>query len=273
MRNLLNFLIRFNNLIIFLVLEGITFYLLANGNSYHNSRVTNAIGGLTRGIESRISSTRNYLKLGEINQELARENIELRNRIERLTRKGNSVIFSVSDTIYNQQYTHTSAEVIENSVNKQKNFFTINKGKRDGITTDMAVTSNDGVAGLIVGSSEDFSVAMSLLNIDFRLSVRLKSSGYFGSLSWDGRDPGHAVLTEMPQHLNLSIGDTVETTGYSAVFPEGLIVGTISDFRKPGGDFYTIRVKLKTDFKKLHFVDVIGNLRRKEKVELENQFQ
>jgi rod shape-determining protein MreC len=137
----------------------------------------------------------------------------------------------------------------------------------------MAVTSYDGVAGVIVGSSDNFSVAMSLLNIDFRLSVRLRSSGYFGSLSWDGRDPGHAVLSEIPQHLNLSVGDTVETTGYSAIFPEGLMVGTISDFRKPGGDFYVIRIELKTDFKKLHFVDVIGNLKRKEKVELENQFK
>jgi rod shape-determining protein MreC len=273
MRNLLNFLIRFNNLFIFLILEGITFYLLATGNNYHNSRVVNGIRGLTQGIETKINKTRNYLNLREINENLGAENIALRNSIERLIRKENSLFFSVTDTIYNQQYKHTSSEVVENSVNRQKNFFTINKGKKQGISTDMAVISFDGVAGVIVGCSENFAVAMSLLNLDFRLSVRIKSNGYFGSLSWDGRDYRHAVLSEIPQHISVSVGDTIETTGYSAIFPEGLTIGTISDFEKKGGNFYKITVSLITDFKKLHYVDVIGNLKKAEKVELEKQFR
>jgi rod shape-determining protein MreC len=273
MRNLLNFLIRFNNLIVFIILEGITFYLLATGNSYHNTRVMNGIRGLTHGIEVRINKTRNYLSLREINENLGAENIALRNRIERLTRRENSVFFSVTDTIYRQQFNHTSAEVIENSVNRQKNFFTINKGTKQGLSTDMAVTSFDGVAGVIVGCSENFSVAMSLLNLDFRLSVRIKSNGYFGSLSWDGKNYRHAVLSEIPQHITVRVGDTIETTGYSAIFPEGMSVGTISDFEKRGGDFYRISVLLFTDFRKLHFVDVVGNLEKAEKVELEKQFK
>ncbi len=122
----------------------------------------------------------------------------------------------------------------------------------------MAVISSDGVAGVIVGCSENYSVAMSLLNLDFRLSARIKSNGYFGSLTWDGRDYRNAVLGEIPQHISISVGDTIETTGYSAIFPEGLAVGTISEFEKRGGDFYRIRVSILTDFKKLHFVDVIG---------------
>lgn len=273
MRNLLNFLIRFNNLIIFLILEGITFFLLATGNNYHNTRVVNGINGLTNGIEAKINKTRNYLSLREVNESLGAENIALKNRIERLVRKENSLFFSVTDTIFNQKYNHTSAEVIENSVNRQKNFFTINKGKLQGIETDMAVTSLDGVAGVIVGCSENYSVAMSLLNLDFRLSVRIKTNGYFGSLSWDGRDYRHALLGEIPQHIVVAVGDTIETTGYSAIFPEGLTVGTISDFEKRGGNFYRIKVELVTDFKKLHFVDVIGNLEKSEQVELENQFK
>jgi rod shape-determining protein MreC len=273
MRNLLNFLVRFNNLIVFLILEGITFYLLATGNNYHNTRVVNSIRGLTQGIEERINNTRNYLSLRDINTNLAGENIALRNSIERLVKRDNSLFFSVSDTVYRQQYTHTSAEVIENSVVRQKNFFTINKGTRQGITRDMAVASSDGVAGVIVGSSENYSVAMSLLNLDFRLSVRIKSNGYFGSLTWDGRDYRHALLGEIPQHIGITVGDTIETTGYSAIFPEGMPVGTITNFEKRGGDFYRISVALITDFKKLHFVDVIGNLEKAEKVELEKQFK
>lgn len=273
MRSLLNFLIRFNNLIIFLILEGITFYLIATGNSYHNTRVVNGIRGVTQGIETKINKTRNYLSLREINENLATENITLKTRIEGLRKRDNSLFFSVTDTIFKQQYNHTSAEVIENSVNRQKNFFTINKGSKQGISPDMAVTSVDGVAGVIVGCSENYSVAMSMLNLDFRLSVRIKSNGYFGSLTWDGRNYRYALLGEIPQHIYINAGDTVETTGYSAIFPEGLVVGTIDDFEKRGGDFYRISVKLSNDFKKLHYVDVIGNLEKAEKSELEKQFK
>jgi rod shape-determining protein MreC len=273
MRNLLNFLIRFNNLIIFLILEGITFYLLATGNSYHNTRVTNGVRGLTQGIETKVNKTRNYLSLREINENLAAENITLRGSIERLGKGENSLFFSVADTVFNQHYTHASAEVVENSVNRQKNFFTINKGTKQGISPNMAVTSGDGVAGVIVGCSENYAVAMSLLNLDFRLSVRIKSNGYFGSLTWDGRNYRYALLGEIPQHIYINVGDTIVTTGYSAIFPEGLAVGTINDFEKRGGDFYRITVSLITDFKKLHFVDVIGNLKKTEKEQLEKQFK
>lgn len=273
MRNLLNFLARYNNLIIFLILEGIAFYLLSGSNNYHNSRVLNGVRGLTYGIEKRISNTRAYLSLHEINETLARENVELKNRLVKMSVKENSLFFSVNDSLYNQQYVHTSAETIENSVNRQKNFFTINKGEKEGIKVDMAVLSANSVAGVIVGCSRNYAVAMSLINLDFKLSARIKSNGYFGSLSWDGRDYRHAVLSEIPQHVLVSVGDTIETTGYSAVFPEGILIGTVSDYEKYGGDFYKITVLLATDFKKLRFVDVIGNLKKKEQLQLEKIYQ
>jgi rod shape-determining protein MreC len=273
MRSLLNFLERYSNVIIFLILEGIAIFFLATGNNYHNTRFVNGIKGLTRGFDERIIITRNYLSLREINGALAAENVRLRNSLDKLRNRDNSLFFSVNDTIYNQQYTHTTAEAIDNSTNRQKNFFTLNKGRLQGINVDMAVTSGDGVAGVIVGCSGNFSVAMSLLNLDFKLSARIKSNGYFGSLSWDGRDYSKVILSDIPQHAVFSVGDTIETTGYSAIFPEGVMVGTVTDFEKVGGDFYKITVGLKTDFKKLHFVDVIGNLKKAEVLELEKSFQ
>jgi len=273
MRSLLNFLERYNNLIIFLILEGLGFYLLATRNYYHNTRVVNGIRWVTYGVEEKINNTRSYLNLRQINENLASENTALRNSINRLARNNSSVFFSVSDTIYQQLYQYTTARLTSNSVNRQKNFFTINKGTRHGITNDMAVIADGGVAGVIVGCSENFSVVMSLLNLDFKLSARIKSSGYFGSLSWDGRDYRKAILSDIPQHVNLTVGDTIETTGYSAIFPEGVIVGTVADYHKPGSDFYEITVLLETDFRKLHFVDVVANKRKQEFFELENQIQ
>ncbi|MEI6047534.1 MAG: rod shape-determining protein MreC [Bacteroidota bacterium] len=273
MRSLLNFLSKYNNLIIFLILEGIAVYLLATGNNYHNTRVLNGIRNLTKKTEEKINNTRNYLNLREINVNLAAENIALRNSIGRTNNKENLLFFSVTDSIYRQQYLHTSAEVISNSINRQKNFFTLNKGDRQGIKVDMAVTSENSVAGVIVSCSENYSVAMSLLNLDFRLSARIKTNGYFGSLNWNGKDTHYAVLSEIPQHVFVNMGDTIETTGYSAIFPEGVLVGTVSDFEKMGGDFYKITVLLATDFRKLHFVDIIGNMKKTEQLELEKLFQ
>jgi rod shape-determining protein MreC len=273
MRNLLNFLARYNNLIIFLILEGIAFYLLSTRNSYHNSRLVNGVRGITHGIEEKINNTKSYLSLHEINENLAAENVALRNLLAKLSRRESSLFFSIDDSSHKQQYLHSSAEVIENSINKQKNFFTLNKGESQGIKVNMAVISAYSVAGVIVGCSGNYSVAMSLLNPDFKLSARIKSNGYFGSLSWDGRDYRYAILSDIPQHVLVNVGDTIETTGYSAIFPEGVIVGTVSDYEKFGGDFYKITILLSTDFKKLHFVDVIGNMKKTEQLELEKLFR
>jgi rod shape-determining protein MreC len=273
MRSLLNFLVKYNNLIIFLILEGVSIFLLASGNNYQNTHFVLGVRRITSGIDKKISNTSSYLDLREVNRTLAAENIALKNRISQITKKESSLFFSVNDSVYKQQYQHTSAEVIQNSINRQKNFFTIDKGKRQGIKPDMAVISNNGVAGVIVGSSDNFSVAMSLLNLDFKLSARLKTNDYFGSLTWDGKNPHQAVLNDIPLHVSVNIGDTIETTGYSAIFPEGIMIGTVSNFKKTGGDFYKITVSLLTDFRKLRFVDVIGNMKKTEQLELQNQYQ
>ncbi len=273
MRNLLNFLAKYNNLLIFLILEGIAIYSLTTGNSYHNARFVKGIRGITKGYEEKISNIRSYFNLREVNQKLATENVILRNELEKQVRIEDMLFFPVKDSAYRQQYFFTDAKITDNSVNRQKNFFLLNKGRAQGLDKDMAVVSGSSVAGVIVGCSANYSIVMSLLNIDFRLSARIKSNGYFGSLSWDGRDVEHAILSEIPQHVTFGIGDTVETTGYSAVFPEGINVGTISGFEKSGGDFFKIEVSLFTDFRKLRFVKVIGNLKKTEQIELESKFQ
>jgi len=273
MRNLLNFLAKYNNLLIFIILEGFAVFLLASGNNYHNTRFIKGIRGLTRGIEERMSNMRAYFNLRDVNQSLVAENTALKNTIERLARQEEILFFSVDDTVNNQQYIFSDAKVTDNTVNRQKNFFILNRGTRQGLAKDMAVVTGSSVAGIIVGCSDNFSIAMSLLNIDFRLSARIRSNGYFGSLSWNGRDISRAVLSEIPQHVTFGIGDTIETTGYSAVFPEGIIIGTISGFEKTGGDFFKIDVSLLTDFRKLSYVKVIGNLKKAEQLELEKLIQ
>jgi rod shape-determining protein MreC len=272
MRNLLNFLVRYNNLIIFLLLEGIAIILLAGGNKYHNTIITKGILGVTTGFEERVSNVRSYFSLRETNLKLANENALLLEQLNSVRYKPDDLFIIVSDTLSGERYSYTSATITGNSTNRQKNFFTINKGSRHGIKTDMAVVSEEGIAGIIVGCSESFSVAMSVINTDFRLSAMIKSNGYFGSLSWDGNDWRVANLADIPQHVTFGIGDTIVTTGFSALFTPDVPVGTISSFEKSGGDFFKIHVKLATDFRRLRFVKVIGDRQKIEQIDLETQF-
>jgi rod shape-determining protein MreC len=126
------------------------------------------IHSITKGVEERISRLRSFLDLRDINYRLATENDALRNSINRFAEREDLTFHSFTDTLYKQQYSYITAEVINNSVNKQKNYFTLNKGRRQGVEVNMAVVSNNSIAGLIVGCSENYSVAISLLNLDFR---------------------------------------------------------------------------------------------------------
>jgi len=155
MRNLLNFFARYNNVIIFLILEGIAFSLLTSGNSYHNARLVKGIRGITAGVEKSLSRISSYFRLRETEMNLARENAALRNRLEQTGKNKSDFIFSVTDSVYKQKYVWISAEVVNNSVNRQKNFFTLDKGFNQNLAKNMAVTSDDGITGVIVGCSSN----------------------------------------------------------------------------------------------------------------------
>lgn len=273
MRSLLNFLVRFSNIIIFILLEIVAFYMLAKNDGYHNIMLSNKLIALEGSLENKISSTSEYFRLRDVNTALAAENLELRNRLERVFRDDEQYFTPVNDTVHSQQYIYTRARVIRQSTNRQKNFITLNKGTRDGVEQGMAVAGPDGIVGTIVGTSNNFSIAMSVLNLDFRLSARFKKSGYFGSLSWDGLDDDIVSLNEIPHHVQIEIGDTIETSGYSLVFPAGILVGQVSDFDTGGGDFFDIEVKLATDFHNTDYIYIIGNLKKNEQNDLQNEFE
>lgn len=272
MRSLLNFFIRYSNVLIFLILEGVAFYLLFNGTGYHNIRLANAAGSIEGALGKNFTRAAEYFSLRQINQDLVGENMELRNILAQVYRSGELDLIGVSDTIHNQQYHYTAARVVNQTVNRQKNFITLNRGIKQGIKTGMAVLGPDGIVGVVVGTSSNYSVVMSALNLDFRLSARLKANGYYGSLGWDGWGRQEVSLYEIPHHVTVAVGDTVETSGFSAVFPEGVVVGTVSEVDRNTGDFLLIKVLLSTDFSRLNNVYIVGNLLKEEKIDSEKRF-
>ena len=273
MRSLINFLKKFGNVFLFLLLEAIAFYLLAAKPNYHNIILSKFLNSTKASVYERFNLATDYFSLRELNEQLVKENLEMKNALQRIYRISEFNSFGVTDSLHSQQYIYIQARAVNNSINKQKNYITINKGKLNGVDVDMAVTGPDGIVGVIVEAGRNYSLVMSALNLDFRLSGRLKKNGYFGSLTWDGSDINNIILNEIPHHVDIAVGDTVETTGYSAFFPEGIMVGTVSEFDDSGGDFYSIRVKLSTQFRKLNYVYVIVNLEKENQLEIEDELQ
>lgn len=271
MRNLLNFFSRNHLWILFILLEVFSVILLQGGNGYHNIKIINGLREATGGLAGVTFNIKNFFRLREENESLSEENAALRNRLEENSWKIHSEIF-VYDSLSNAEYIYMNAEVIANSVNKQRNFITLNKGANDSITDGMAVVSNDGVVGMVVSNSANYSIVMPVLNNSFKVSAKIKANGYFGSLSWDGRDIYHAALNEIPLHVPIAIGDTIVTSGYSAIFPEGVLIGTISEVQRTESDFYQIVVRLSVDYQRLRHVYVVKNVGKEEQQELEKPF-
>jgi rod shape-determining protein MreC len=272
MRNLLKFLIKYHFVVLFVLLEAVSIVMIVNYNNYQKVRFLNSGNAISGGIYSSYSSVGEYFKLRRINGELVKENTRLRSALQ------NEILFKVdndlveSDSLLRKEYNFTSARVINNSVNRRYNYITLNKGSKHGIAPDMGVIANNCVIGIVINVSEDYCTVIPILNERSRISAKIKHNDYFGSLSWDGKDYRKVSLDEIPFHVSLGRTDTIVTSGYSAIFPEGLMLGTISDFRHEGGDnFYKISVELSTDFKKLVNVNIISNRKKKEILELESQ--
>jgi rod shape-determining protein MreC len=272
MKNLIRFFIRFHFAIFFIIIEFISLSLVFQYNHYQKAKGVSLVQNISGYYHSKVFSITEYLNLRETNQQLAKENVRLNNILQQAYRADDIFFYKQDDTLNKQRYYLTSAKVINNSINKMHNFITLNKGSEQGLTQDMAVISSDGVVGVIYDVSRYYATVISLLNTNLKISAKLKKNDYFGSLVWEGKDYRHAILNEIPYHVAIERGDTIVTSSYSAIFPEGILIGTIEDFKIKGGNFYEIIVSLSTDFKHLTYVSAVSNLKKEEQKELEGLF-
>jgi rod shape-determining protein MreC len=266
MRNLIRFILRNHVFFLFFILEVLSLVFVFSYNNYQKVKFLNSSSQLTGKIYDAYSSLIQYINLPSVNRQLAEENAKLRNIFMVGPFPG-----QIPDSLFRKYpageltYRYIPARVICNSVDRQQNFITLNKGSKDGIKPDMGVISLHGVAGIITHVSPSYSSGLSLLNTRWNVSAKLKKNNYFGSLSWDGKNYQFAMLNEIPFHVDIAVGDTVITSGFSTIFPEGILLGTIESFEKEGGDnFYTIRVRLSVDFKSVSYVEVIENRDKQE---------
>lgn len=264
MRNLLNFLIKYNYWFLFLMLEVASFVLLFRFNYYQQSvyfTSANGVSGKVYEISGKITS---YFHLKSVNEDLLDRNMLLEQRVAFLekTLKENgadSAQFSSIKELAFNNYRIFKANVIKNSLTKTDNYITLDQGALGGIRSEMGVVDANGVVGIVYKTSPHYSLVIPLLNSKSSISCKIVGSDYFGYLKWEGGDSRYAYLKDLPRHAEFNLGDTVVTSGYSAVFPEGLIVGTVDDMSDShDGLSYLLKIKLATDFGKVSNVRVIS---------------
>lgn len=268
MQRLLNFFYEYRAFFTFLLLETFCAWLLVENNQYQSTKFFNSSNRLAANIMGFSQSTREYFSLRQVNQELSQENAQFRTILEQLNQNRRTELENPDSLI---RYEFVSAKVINNSVAQFKNYITINRGEDAGIKPGMAVISSFGAIGKVKSVSAHFSVIISILNIDEQVSSTLKRTGNFGTAQWDGTDPRSLNLLYVPRHVQPQVGDTVVTSGYNAVFPEGILVGIVKDVKlKEEALFYDIRVELAQDFGRLYFVKIIRSELKSELDSLEN---
>lgn len=255
----------------------ISLLMLFNSNPYQHGIYLTSANSVSSSIYSSISNVTSYFYLREINDELQHQNANLEMEVVSLRSQLEDYKILVPDTnelSTKYQFDVIVSRVISNSISNQHNYITINKGTLDGITSEMGVIDQNGVVGIVNVVGENSARIISLLNPNLRLSCKVKGSDFFGSLVWDGKSPYYAILEEMPRHVKFETGDTIVTSGYSAVFPEGISVGVIDEQLNTGGDnFFSLRIKLLTDFTHLSTVRVIRNNMKNElnKLDMNNK--
>lgn len=270
MKSLLNFFVKYHVFFLFLMLEMVSLTFIVRYNNFHRVQFLNSSNAVSGNIFEKYNSVIDYFSLRKINDELANENARLRETLQ-------SYLFSDINEIVERDINQVriqsiSAKVINNSVNRQYNSITLNKGAKDGIKPDMGIICPTGVVGVILNVSENYSTALSVLNGRWSVNAKLLKSNHFGPLRWDGNNPYVAVLEEIPYHVVVDEGEKVITSGYSASFPEGIDIGRVIRVEhKDGESFQKIWVQLTTDFKSLNYVEVIQNMTKVEQLELEKQ--
>lgn len=269
MNNLLKFFLRHSSWFVFIFYVVISCVLLFQTNPYQQSVYLTSANAVSSAVYNGISSISSYFNLKDINEDLQSRNALLEMEVVDLRNQVNNYRMQIPDTSSIQPalrpYSFVVAHVISNSISQTYNYITINRGSAEGIETEMGVVDQNGVVGMVNVVGKHSARVISLLNPHMRLSCKVKNSDFFGSMVWDGKDPEYAIMQQLPKHARFVKGDTIITSGYSAVFPEGIIVGTIvSSVKELSDNFVSLKIKLSTNFTQLSTVRAIKNQNKAE---------
>ena len=260
MQNLIKILLRYGNFLVFIALEVAAFMLISMNNAFPRSIMLSTAHEFVAWQHEQISNITGYFSLRTQNEKLAEENAELRN-----------YICSIDSAKNREDIHYLNAKVVQMTTDELHNYLTINRGSKDGIIRGQGIRNEEGVVGIVRTVGPNYSVVMPIINTNTNISCRFTKNDYIGTLQWDGTDIRFAQLADVASHMVVNPGDTIITSGLSPVFPEGIPVGIVeSSILKEGASYYTIRVRLHTDFKRLKYIEIVQNTHQNELEELTN---
>lgn len=274
MRNIIDFLARHNHWFLFILLEVLSFVLLFHYNSYQGSVWFSSANAVSGKVFEWNASVTQYFSLVDVNKTLTERNIYLERQVEQLTEQlekagRDSTEIERMQTSVLKDCNTIPAKVVSCSLNKLNNFITIDKGYADGVRKDMGVVCGTGVVGIVYLVSEHYSVLIPVLSSVSNISCTIRSRGYFGYLHWKGGSPEEAYIDDIPRHARFKLGDVIVTSGYSSVFPPGIVVGKIKHvYNSANGLSYRLKITLSTDFGRLRDVCVINDKEMDRKLEI-----
>ncbi|MFI1744316.1 rod shape-determining protein MreC [Thalassobellus sediminis] len=269
MQQIINFIIRNKNFLLFLLLFSISILFTIQSHSYHKSKFINSANFLTGGVYNSVNNISDYFNLKSQNELLAEENKQLKALLYNSeNNKDSTYIDSVS---FKNRYKFTAANILKNSYSATDNIILINKGVKDSIKQDLGVITSNGILGIVNKTNSKYATVISILNTTIRISAQLKKTNHFGSLVWDGKSPNNIQLTDVEKIAPIIEGDTIITSGRSSIFPKGIPIGTVKGFKLDAAEnYYEINVALFNDMTNIEHVYIIENLDTEEITNLLN---
>lgn len=276
MGSLLRFFSKNGFFVFFLFLQLIALVLIFTRSSMQQSWLAGQTASFNSWVSGYIDEGASYLKLKQINEQLLAQNKALMKQVYGANAAQRPVFRKVHDTIGGGQiYTFVDGEIVFNSINRRDNYFTINRGRRDGVLPQMGVMAPNGIAGIVINSTNSHALVQSVLSINkIKINASLKNSGYFGTLTWRGDDSRTMHLADIPKYVPLQVGDTIVTDGKSAIFPQGVMIGKVAGYEvdsKTG--FWDISVELSEKMGNLSKIYVVKNLKKAEVQQIQDTLQ
>jgi len=281
MRNIFLFIRRYFTFLTFLVLQVMALWILFTYNRFHRAKGLGVANEVTGWFNTRYNTLEDFFRMKEENRRVHRLNDSLMNLLPVNFSKADTSIHLMSDSIpydtlgHYRHYIQREAQVVYSTVNAEKNYVQINKGSKNGIKDDMGVLNSDGsLIGKVINVSPNFSIVMSLLHVQNKVSAVVKKTKSAGRISWDAKDPRYLTLENIPKSDSIVIGDTIVTGTYSISIPPGKIVGTVAQIiEDKATNFFILKIRTAANFADLQQVFIVENLQYDEQDKLLKETQ
>lgn len=267
MHNVFLFFKKYSVFIFFLLMQGVSLYMLITYNQFHHTLFAMFSSEVSGNINFKVNRIESYFSLAKENEALRIQNAKLMSQQKSgfFSPDTSSNINSDSSTTdsgaVQSQFVYMPAKIISNSVYLQQNYLMLYRGSEQGVLPNMAVVGTNGVIGTVINTSKNMSIVMSLLHRQSKLIAVLKKGSGWGEISWDGKNPAFLILTKIPKTVVIKQGDTVITTPYSDRFPPSLPIGTVSEIgQDKETNTYILKIKTATDFYSIQHAYVVKNL-------------